>query len=188
MDNMIILNHGSFISLFLTIHIQVEVPEEKSEYVYLDTIEEEPESKKEDEEIGDITDNIEAIKRKRTESGVTSASSASGTRSRTDIMAAPFMGQVMRAFQRQMSGANLKRSRRPRRSSRGGLGTPRSSECEQGMTLLSNSSSLRSNKSEASSKSGNQDDNGPETETLSAKTDVMVKSSPAMENKDTSEM
>ena len=98
------------------------------------------------------------------------------------------MGQVVRAFQRQMSAANGKRSRRPRRSPRGGLGTPRSSECEQGMTLLSNSSSLRSKKSEASTKSGTQHDQNPDIETLSAKTDVGVKYSPNMETKDASEM
>ena len=149
--------------------------EQQSEFVYLDTIEEEPGTSKEDEEIGDT---IEPSKLPRRESGVTNASSMSGTRSRSE---APFMGQVLRAFQRQMSGTNGKRSRRPRRSSRGGLGTPRTSECEQGMTLISNTSSLRSQKSESSTKSDIQN-KVPDME----KTDDEVKILSKMETKDTS--
>ena len=153
--------------------------EQQSEFVYLDTIEEEPGTLKEDEEIGGIIDNIEPSKLPRRESGVTNTSSMSGTRSRTE---APFMGQVLRAFhQRQMSATNGKRSRRRRRSPRGGLGTPRTSECDQGMTLISNSSSLRSQKSESSTKSETQN----QIQDIE-KTDDEVKFSSKMDTKDTS--
>ena len=123
--------------------------EQQSEFVYLDKIEEEPGTNKEDEEIGDINDiidNIDVHVSARRDSVVTSTSSMSGTR------AAPFMGQVWRALHRQMSGTSVRRPRRSRRSPRGGLGTPSSSV--RGTAQLSNSSSFRSNKSKSSTKSG----------------------------------
>ena len=167
--------------------IQVAVSEQQSEFVYLDTIEGEPGINKEYEEIGhiiDIIDNrsrpVSRAARARRESGVTSASSVSGTRPGSGL-GTPLMGQVWRALHRQMTGTSARRQirqRRQRSSPRGGLGTPRSGS-GQGLTLLSNSSSPRSHKSESSNKSGTEIN---EIETSLARTDEKVKTLSSMDN------
>ena len=162
--------------------IQVAVSEQQSEFVYLDTIDEEPGINKEDGEIGHIIDNtsrpVSRAARARRESGVTTASSVSGTRPGS-ALGTPLVGQVWRALHRQMTGTSARRQSRQRRSPRGGLGTPRSGS-GQGMTLLlSNSSSPRSHKSESSNKSGTEIN---EIETSLARTYETVKTSSNLEN------
>ena len=152
--------------------IQVEVSEQQGEFVYLETIEEEPGSKGADQETGDIIDNPEAGGSGRRQSVVTDTSSVSGPRPGTEGMAGPLMNQVWRALHRQMSGGSGRRPRRKRRSPRGG--TPRSSS-GQGMTLLSHSSSLRSHRSESSTKSGNDLTQVQEAGAIVDNTDEMVK-------------
>ena len=158
--------------------IQVAVSEQQSEFVYLDTIDEEPGINKEDGEIGHIIDNtsrpVSRAARARRESGVTTASSVSGTRPGS-ALGTPLVGQVWRALHRQMTGTSARRQSRQRRSPRGGLGTPRSGS-GQGMTLLSNSSSPRSHKSESKSETLN------EIETSLARTDEKVKTLSSMDN------
>ena len=103
--------------------------EQQGEFVYLDKIAEEPGLNKEDEEIGDIVDNTE----------VTGSFRRQSLSSLSETQAGPLMGQVWRALHRRMSGSSsARRPRRPgRRSSR--CGTP---------------SSVRSQRSESSTKSG----------------------------------